>query len=113
MESPDGVKVMVIDDSKTIRKTAETLLKKESYEVITAIDGFEALAKIARHKPPYHFRGYHDAASGWLSDLRVDQAQQVFSADAGDHAVQQGQHDRQGARPSGRLRAVSDQTFFQ
>ncbi|WP_253478718.1 response regulator [Natronocella acetinitrilica] len=42
---------MVIDDSKTIRRTAETLLKKEGCEVITATDGFEALAKIADLKP--------------------------------------------------------------
>ena len=47
----DGLKVMVIDDSKTIRRTAETLLKKVGCDVITASDGFEALAKIADHKP--------------------------------------------------------------
>jgi len=47
----NGLKVMVIDDSKTIRRTAETLLKKEGCEVITANDGFEALAKIADHNP--------------------------------------------------------------
>jgi twitching motility two-component system response regulator PilG len=46
-----GLKVMVIDDSKTIRRTAETLLKREGCEVITAEDGFEALAKIADHHP--------------------------------------------------------------
>ena len=43
--------VMVIDDSKTIRRTAETLLKKEGFEVITATDGFEALSLIADHQP--------------------------------------------------------------
>jgi twitching motility two-component system response regulator PilG len=46
-----GLKVMVIDDSKTIRRTAETLLKKEGCEVITANDGFEALSKITDHHP--------------------------------------------------------------
>lgn len=50
-----GLKVMVIDDSKTIRRTAETLLKKEGCEVITANDGFEALAKIADHQPQIIF----------------------------------------------------------
>jgi twitching motility two-component system response regulator PilG len=50
-----GLKVMVIDDSKTIRRTAETLLKKEGCEVITATDGFEALAKIADHHPDIIF----------------------------------------------------------
>ncbi|HUP92771.1 MAG TPA: response regulator [Solimonas sp.] len=42
---------MVIDDSQTIRRTAETLLAREGYEVITAQDGFEALSKIADHEP--------------------------------------------------------------
>lgn len=45
------LRVMVIDDSKTIRRTAETLLKKEGYEVVTAVDGFEALAKISDLQP--------------------------------------------------------------
>ena len=46
-----GFKVMVIDDSKTIRRTAETLLKKEGFDVVTATDGFEALSLIADHQP--------------------------------------------------------------
>jgi twitching motility two-component system response regulator PilG len=46
-----GLRVMVIDDSKTIRRTAETLLKKEGCDVLTAVDGFEALAKISDQKP--------------------------------------------------------------
>jgi twitching motility two-component system response regulator PilG len=50
-----GLKVMVIDDSKTIRRTAESLLKKAGCEVITASDGFEALAKISEHKPDIIF----------------------------------------------------------
>ena len=49
--SLNGLKVMVIDDSKTIRRTAETLLKKEGCDVVTAIDGFEALAKISDQQP--------------------------------------------------------------
>lgn len=50
-----GLKVLVIDDSKTIRRTAETLLTKEGCEVYTAIDGFDALAKIADHQPDIVF----------------------------------------------------------
>jgi twitching motility two-component system response regulator PilG len=46
-----GVKVLVIDDSKTIRRSAENLLTKEGCDVITAIDGFDALAKIADSRP--------------------------------------------------------------
>jgi len=51
----DGLKVMIIDDSKTIRRTAETLLKKQGCNVITAIDGYEALAKIAEYNPDIIF----------------------------------------------------------
>lgn len=50
-----AIKVMVIDDSQTIRRTAETLLSKEGYVVITAADGFEALAKVADHAPDLIF----------------------------------------------------------
>ena len=50
-----GLKVMVIDDSKTIRRTAESLLKREGYDVVTASDGYEALAKIADHQPQIIF----------------------------------------------------------
>jgi len=47
----ESLKVMVIDDSKTIRRTAETLLKKAGCSVITATDGFDALSKIADTQP--------------------------------------------------------------
>jgi twitching motility two-component system response regulator PilG len=49
------LKVMIIDDSKTIRRSAESLLKKEGCEVITAVDGFEALAKITANNPDLIF----------------------------------------------------------
>lgn len=55
VKSLDGLKVLVIDDSKTIRRTAETLLKKEGCDVITATDGFEALSKITDHLPDIIF----------------------------------------------------------
>lgn len=54
-EDLQGVKVLVIDDSKTIRRSAESLLTKEGYEVITATDGFDALAKIADSRPKIIF----------------------------------------------------------
>jgi twitching motility two-component system response regulator PilG len=47
----NGLRVMVIDDSKTIRRTAETLLVKEGCSVMTAVDGFEALAMISDQQP--------------------------------------------------------------
>lgn len=57
VEAPplEGLKVLVIDDSKVIRRTAETLLKKEGCDVVTAEDGFDALAKVADHRPDIVF----------------------------------------------------------
>ncbi len=49
------LKVMVIDDSKTIRRTAETLLKKEGCEVITVDNGYEALSMISDTRPDIIF----------------------------------------------------------
>ena len=51
----EGVKVMVVDDRKTIRRTAKTLLSKVVCEVVTAMDGFDALAKIADTQPAIIF----------------------------------------------------------
>ena len=51
----NGLKVMIIDDSATIRRSAETMLSKEGCSVETAVDGFEALAKIAHMKPQLIF----------------------------------------------------------
>ena len=50
-----GVKILIIDDSKTIRRTAETLLSKAGCTVITAADGFEALGKIIDGRPDLIF----------------------------------------------------------
>jgi twitching motility two-component system response regulator PilG len=50
-----GLKILLIDDSKTIRRTAETLLAKEGCTVFTAVDGFDALSKIADHRPDLIF----------------------------------------------------------
>ena len=51
----NGLKVMVIDDSNTIRRTAETLLKKAGCDVLTADNGFEALPIISAHHPDILF----------------------------------------------------------
>lgn len=50
-----GTKVMVIDDSNTIRRSAEFFLVKAGCEVILAVDGFDALSKIADHQPDVIF----------------------------------------------------------
>ena len=48
---PGPIKVLVIDDSNTIRRSAEMFLRQAGFEVILAEDGFDALAKIADHQP--------------------------------------------------------------
>jgi twitching motility two-component system response regulator PilG len=51
----EGVKVMVIDDSNTIRRSAEIFLNQAGCEVILAQDGFDALSKITDHEPDVVF----------------------------------------------------------
>ncbi|MBL4780664.1 MAG: twitching motility response regulator PilG [Porticoccaceae bacterium] len=51
----EALKVMIIDDSNTIRRTAETILSKAGCEVVTAIDGFDSLAKIVDVVPDVIF----------------------------------------------------------
>lgn len=46
-----GVKVLVIDDSNTIRRSAEIFLKQGGHEVMLAEDGFDALAKVNDYEP--------------------------------------------------------------
>ena len=46
---------MVIDDSTTIRRSAEIFLKQGGHEVLLAEDGFDALAKIDEHQPQMIF----------------------------------------------------------
>jgi twitching motility two-component system response regulator PilG len=53
--SLNGVKVMVIDDSNTIRRSAEIFLSQAGCQVVLAEDGFDALAKIADHHPDIIF----------------------------------------------------------
>jgi twitching motility two-component system response regulator PilG len=56
--SPTGgssVKVLVIDDSNTIRRSAEIFLKQGGYQVLLAEDGFDALAKVNDHQPDLIF----------------------------------------------------------
>jgi len=50
-----GTKVLVIDDSNTIRRSAEIFLRQGGYEVVLAEDGFDALAKVSDHDPQLIF----------------------------------------------------------
>jgi twitching motility two-component system response regulator PilG len=57
METPrlNGVRVMVIDDSNTIRRSAEMFLRQAGCEVVLAEDGFDALGKVASEPPDLIF----------------------------------------------------------
>ncbi len=50
-----GAKVLVIDDSNTIRRSAEIFLRQGGHEVVLAEDGFDALAKVNDHLPQLIF----------------------------------------------------------
>ena len=53
--SAENFKVLVVDDSNTIRRSAEIFLKQGGYEVLLAEDGFDALSKINDFKPDMVF----------------------------------------------------------
>ena len=50
-----GIKVLVIDDSNTIRRSAEIFLRQGGHEVVLAEDGFDALSKVNDHVPELIF----------------------------------------------------------
>ena len=50
-----GLKVLVIDDSNTIRRSAEIFLKQGGHEVLLAEDGFDALSKVNDYLPDLIF----------------------------------------------------------
>jgi len=53
--APSAIKVLDIDDSNTIRRSAELFLRQAGYDVILAEDGFDALAKISDYRPQVIF----------------------------------------------------------
>ena len=55
MSNATGLKVLVVDDSNTIRRSAEIFLKQGGHEVLLAEDGFDALAKINDTPPDLIF----------------------------------------------------------
>ncbi|MFT4726076.1 MAG: twitching motility two-component system response regulator PilG [Granulosicoccus sp.] len=58
IQTPDattGVTVLLVDDSKTIRRSASNFLSNAGYTVVTAVDGFEALSKVVEHRPALIF----------------------------------------------------------
>ncbi|MFN5049200.1 PleD family two-component system response regulator [Roseateles sp.] len=55
IEPATAAKVLVIDDSNTIRRSAEIFLKQAGHEVVLAEDGFDALAKLSDYRPDLVF----------------------------------------------------------
>jgi len=53
--SNSALRILVVDDSATIRRSAESMLTSAGYDVVTAENGFEALSKVARHNPDLIF----------------------------------------------------------
>jgi twitching motility two-component system response regulator PilG len=51
VSTASGVKVLVIDDSNTIRRSAEIFLKQGGHDVMLAEDGFDALSKVNDYAP--------------------------------------------------------------
>ncbi len=107
----NGLKVLVIDDSKTIRRTAETLLAKEGCEVFTAVDGFDALSKIADHQPDIVFVDIMMPRLDGYQTCSLIKHNKVFRCDTRDHAVQQGRPVRSCARQDCRFRALLDEAL--
>lgn len=54
-ENAPALKILIVDDSKTIRRTAESLLSNAGHKVVTAVDGFSALAEVVEHHPDIIF----------------------------------------------------------
>ncbi|WP_426148495.1 response regulator [Polaromonas sp. DSR2-3-2] len=53
--SSSGLKVLVIDDSNTIRRSAEIFLKQGGHDVLLSEDGFDALSKVNDFQPDLIF----------------------------------------------------------
>ena len=51
LQAQAGPEILVIDDSSTIRRSAEIFLSQSGYSVLLAEDGFEALSKIVERRP--------------------------------------------------------------
>ena len=50
-----AITVLLVDDSKTIRRSASSFLTAAGYSVISAVDGFDALSKVVEHRPSMVF----------------------------------------------------------
>jgi CheY-like chemotaxis protein/rhodanese-related sulfurtransferase len=108
-----GTKVMVIDDSNTIRRSAEIFLLQTGCEVILAEDGFDALAKITDHQPQVIFVDIMMPRLDGYQTCALIKKNPQAARHAGDHAVQQGRPVRPGARTPGGFGRIPHQALHQ
>ncbi|MFG6447233.1 PleD family two-component system response regulator [Roseateles sp. BYS180W] len=55
VQTQSGIRVLVVDDSNTIRRSAEIFLRQGGHEVVLAEDGFDALSKLCDYQPDLVF----------------------------------------------------------
>ena len=97
-DSIASLKVMVIDDSNTIRRSAEIFLKQAGCEVVLAEDGFDALAKIVDQRPDVIFCDIMMPRLDGFQTCALIKRNPHYSSHPGDHAVVQGRPVRPRAR---------------
>ena len=61
--------ILVVDDEPLYQRLLQINLEHESYEVLTASNGEEALEVFTNEKPDLVHHGYHDAKTGWSGNL--------------------------------------------
>ena len=108
-----GVKVMVIDDSNTIRRSAEIFLLQAGMHGDSGGGRLRRAGEDHRSPARSRLRRHHDAAARRLPDVRAHQEEREVPEHAGDHALVEGRAVRPGPRADGRLRPVPDQAVHQ
>ena len=111
--STTGFKVLVIDDSNTIRRSAEIFLKQGGHDVLLAEDGFDALAKVNDYQPNLIFcdilmprlDGYQTCAIIKRNARFASTPVVMLSSKDGVFDKARGRH--------GRLAGLPDQTVYQ
>jgi twitching motility two-component system response regulator PilG len=106
-------KVLVIDDSNTIRRSAEIFLKQGGHEVLLAEDGFDALAKVNDYQPHLIFCDILMPRLDGYQTCAIIKRNPKFAQVPDHHVVLEGRRVRQGPRPHGRRAGLPDQAIHQ
>lgn len=110
-EPPPGAKVILaVDDSLTVRRVITQALESQGYRVITAADGYEALAKLKDITPDLVILDVALPGDGMATNSASRFAQKITAQHSGDYALQPGEPSGQGAEPVGWGGAVPAQT---